>query len=102
MNEQEKSVKLDKLMSWKAGDYYSDSIAEEDLINPYGESTEELAQFAKILLRFPEVFAEFDSGKYGWERRNMTGGWDVGDEHKPTQSNILDEILCLYGDVYDT
>jgi len=77
MNEKEKSLELAKLMGWR------------EKINPYGKGG--LAQFAAILLKFPEVFEYAEGG--GYLKPTEHGGCDMA----PTQENILDEILKING-----
>jgi len=93
MNEKEKSIALAKLIGWKG--YFAD-FAHYDFVwdcnpdfdctqyklEPYEKSEEGLAQFAAILLKFPEAF------------NKASGFW-----HKlePTQEAILDEILRMNG-----
>ena len=99
MNEQEKSIKLAELMGWerKPNPYSNGAYADEDyvwdvdvrLINgvyPYASHEFGLAQFAAILLKFPEVMIRF-----------MWGGEHGKYFINPTQSNILDEILRMNG-----
>ena len=96
MNEYEKSLKLAKLMGLSYNiidckDGYMtieptcDHIRREsgDVVQytPYESDEEGLAQFAAILLKFPEVM-EFSTE------------WTY---NKPTQANILDEILRMNG-----
>jgi len=102
MNEYEKSLKLAKLMGLSYNiidckDGYMtieptcDHIRREsgDVVQytPYESDEEGLAQFAAILLKFPEVFPERLESYVGFE------GWIK----KPTQANILDEILVMNG-----
>ena len=91
MNEQEKSLELAELMGWKLVTIFGDAdwhiVREPAFLNndkfpvlePYAYDADGLAQFAAILLKFPEVFEDF---MY---------------EFIPTQSNILDEILRMNG-----
>jgi len=99
MNEQEKSLKLAELMGWEVI-----SVRDMRMYNPfctgtadielYNETTRGLAQFAAILLRFPEVMRRFDHvGPYG----DGTGGIQTADGLPPTHTNILDEILRMNG-----
>jgi len=108
MNIKDKGIALSKLMGWDVVTLTGDSdwyvvreailkLDEYPVLEPYSPRGEGLAQFAAILLQFPDVFAEFDKNKYGWEQRDCEGNWNVGDEYKPTQENILDEILKLNG-----
>jgi len=108
MNEKEKSLELAKLMGWDVVTLTGDSdwyvvreailkLDEYPVLEPYSPRGEGLAQFGAILLQHKEVFAEFDKNRYGWEQRDCEGNWNVGDEYKPTQAAILDEILKLNG-----
>ena len=95
MNEQEKSLKLAELMEWETRltcivknapssvKVYADKesgigFAE---LQPYSKEEIGLSQFAAILLKFPEVM-EFSTE------------WTY---NKPTQANILNEILRMNG-----
>jgi len=88
MNTEEKSLKLAELMGLRVWDsmhghhVYEGDIARDNdmLLRPYSDSTEGLAQFASILLKFPEVGAHF------------FGRWD-----KFTQECVLDHILRMNG-----
>ena len=103
MNEHKKSLKLAELMEWEVKylNIYDESeafvftaIPERGSrakyftgLNPYNATDVGLAQFAAILLKFPEVFPERLESYVGFE------GWFK----KPTQANILDEILAMSG-----
>jgi len=101
-DEKEKSLELAKLMGWKG--YYAD-FEHYDFVwdcnpdfdctqyklEPYEKSEEGLAQFAAILLKFPEVFEYAEGG--GYLKPTEHGGCDIA----PTQENILDEILRMNG-----
>jgi len=95
MNEQEKSLKLAELMGWEivdsdeAGHYTVLYPFDSDALNPYSSQPFGLAQFAAILLKFPEVMAKTEGV---WEMTESY--WET---HKPTQANILDEILAMNG-----
>jgi len=97
MNEKEKSLKLAELMGWKlhlGTDYEYWSGMDKDLggignyhcqsLDPYTS----LAQFAAILLKFPEVMDRSTHPE-------IMGG--TGLPFEPTQANILDEILRMKG-----
>jgi len=106
MNEQEKSLALAKLMKWKPylwnGIYvidkggiptrgkYISGYSRENLC-PYSPNKEGRAQFAAILLEFPEAMCEMivpDGALYLKLRFKDT---------ESTQSNFLDEVLRLNG-----
>lgn len=107
MNEQEKSLALAKLMGWRTQGcicwlpyevkaayrpYGSESNTAE--VQPYKDNEVGLAQFAAILLKFPEVMHELS----GYDDHPEHGG--VGENffnEPPTQANILDEILRMNG-----
>ena len=59
--------------------------------NPYSDDIFGRAQFASILLKFPEVMGRHDL--YMWNHPN---GAAIG-ATEPTQANILDEILRMNG-----
>ena len=99
MNEYEKSLKLAELMGWKlhlGTDYEYWSGMAKDLggisnydcqsLHPYTN----LAQFAAILLKFPEGVSHY-SCRCG--AADCTGWLGA----RPTQANILDEILRFNG-----
>ena len=99
MNTEGKSMMLAKLMGWGIyGGRVTDEVG-SDRIGfcepcPYSDTQQGLAQFAAIMLRFPEVLARFklmDSGEW---MGGLIGG-------EPTQSNILDEILRMNGKEID-
>jgi len=93
MNEQEKSLKLAELCP----DIWAFWKPEKDW-NPYSESINGLAQFAAILLKFPEVMCSlvpityFDADED--ERKSLRKTMNY---NGPTQANILDEILRMNG-----
>ena len=100
MNEQEKSVKLAELMGWDefkhTGAYVVFSEYELSELKPYCTDVQGLAQFAAILLKFPEVIfrqadiTSIDTGKdIGFDSR-----WHYYDFN---QTEILDEILRMNG-----
>ena len=101
MNEPEKSLELAKLMLWQKASWNNSGVVDSDaetepylfcsqelgplMLNPY-HPVDGLAQFAAILLKFPEVLYEPDSYGVLW-----------GAHVEPTQANILDEILRMNG-----
>jgi len=116
MNEQEKSIELAKLMVWKtwlSADFSSTKVADGlgnvsyggNRLDPYGVGLVGKAQFAEILLKFPEVIERFVSSE-GHTHLNTTteeryrryGGMFQGfiTAEKPfTQCDVLDEILRM-------
>jgi len=63
-------------------------------LNPYSSSPNGLAQFAAILLKFPEVMKKFTmQGDFG--ETSLT--WYSCGENKPSQGKILDAILLMKG-----
>jgi len=118
----EKSLKLAELMGWKAyyATYETDSMVWDGspefdctqyVLEPYEKSQEGLAQFAAIFLKHPDVMERFvctdghtDASTVPDERYARYGGDYQGyltDERKPTQENILDEILRMNGETLD-
>jgi len=117
MTEQEKSLKLAELMGWdlkllknfvrqendelKSYHICTSQVDGCDMweyvkFNPYSSSVEGLAQFAAILLKFPEVIFSLV------EVTSIVTGRDMGHENRWyyydfNQSNILDEILRMNG-----
>ena len=93
MTEQEKSLKLSELMGWRLyeneGKFFTHDMG---CLCPYNELPRGSgrAQFAAILLRFPEVMARFVGVKNEYEITMLP--WN-----EPTQANILDEILRMNG-----
>ena len=87
MNEQDKSLELAKLMGWRAGDNMGQTH-----LQPYDNSIIGLAQFATILLKFPEVLSQYDCRVLHNPRNTM---WKDG--VKPSQENMLDAILKMNG-----
>ena len=106
MNEHEKSLKLADLMGWKIRDdclshrgYHlietkSYNWLHHSYLSPYSDSEESLAQFAAILLKFPEVMIRFVDDATSGEG---TFGKEYYGYDKPTQANILNEILVMNG-----
>ena len=100
MNTQEKSLELARLMGWELSNrLLKDRAAIMNwhiarygghILQPYKHNDDGLAQFAAILLKFPEVMNKCDCDGY-WEFNPSTGGME------PTQANILDEILRMNG-----
>ena len=104
MTEKEKSLKLAELMGWKLVTIFGDAdwniVREPALLNndefpvlePYVYGADGLAQFAAILLKFPDVmtFVSYEADT----TLKMYNGLEL---KEPTQSNILDEILRMNG-----
>jgi len=96
MNEQEKSLKLAELMGW---DIKVDPLGfayfecNNGKLVPYELSRNGLAQFAAILLKFPEVMHAYVSKYQAHGNPSDILRW----KRKPTQANILDEILRMNG-----
>lgn len=112
MNIKDKSLALAELMGWERTSPDHEGICTCDMGNvynnlccPYTLSITGLAQFAAILLKFPEVMAGFDM--HVWQHSDdkttccMCGTAYVKGESiyckLPTQANILDEILRMNG-----
>jgi len=106
MNEQEKSLKLAALMGWKLQDgtdfeYWSGMSKDLGWISNYHcqrlDPYTDLAQFAAILLKFPEVMHKITrhTGSYNSNMKflGVQGRFIV----EPTQANILNEILVMNG-----
>ena len=96
MNTQDKSKKLAELMGWER---IWSSVREEYHVNGsymelvmYDSDNDGLAQFAAILLKFPEVFEDCIGGGFILETSHEGAGY-----LQPTQANILDEILRMNG-----
>jgi len=84
----------DEYVTFKpTSDHIQREFGEDVQYKPYSDDEEGYAQFAAILLKFPEVMAcqfrlvSLSSGSYF--SRDVTV--------KPTQANILDEILRMKG-----
>jgi hypothetical protein len=111
MTEQEKSLKLAELMGWRlrqrdCSDHYSTRGIASNYkytvlfpgvrmcpdLQPYEGNQHGLAQFAAILLKFPEAMTS-----YGMKCDGSVYLCDSPDDCPPTQSNILDEILRMNG-----
>lgn len=109
MNEHEKSLKLAELMGWKVETveewHWPQFISvvpygcsSTNSLRPYDESPDGRAQFAAILLRFPEVFESFVEQSV--EGTNIDGTEQCADfwpNGEPTQANLLDAILRMNG-----
>jgi len=100
MTHKEKSLELAKLMGWYVHVYDThvnfESAIFEGVLQPYEKNEYGLAQFAAILLKFPEVIfrqadiTSIDTGKdIGFDSR-----WHYYDFN---QTEILDEILRMNG-----
>jgi hypothetical protein len=106
MDEEQKSLKLAELMKWfifesQHGDYRiqkTGDVLRTETLEPYcKDSNTGLAQFAAILLKFPEMMEEYCQGIKGhgfmrWSESDKDFVW-----LPPTQANILDEILRMNG-----
>jgi len=94
MNEQDKSIALAKLMGWDVHIYdtqiHFKGVGIDGVLQPYDEREYGRAQFATLLLTFPDVLLVFQLAKEGG-----VGEWEY--LLKPTQENILDEILRMNG-----
>jgi len=93
MTEQEKSLKLAELMGWEVGPDGKGNVVfyeVEDFggcgsrLQPYAHYEDGLAQFAAILLKFPDVMQGID---YEWHAYPA----------EARQRVILDEILRMNG-----
>jgi len=107
MKEQEKSIELAKLMGWDMSDvlgkdYITTSMGQPEFLaqmclRPYGSMPNDLAQFAAILLKFPEVMMMFafdkDDSRWLDNKDSEDGDLFYGE---PTQEAILDEILRMH------
>ena len=113
MNTQDKSLKLAELMKWEVEDFpsligrgSSPLIASHEFkgewVRIYPDDSDNhddkilsLAQFAAILLKFPEVMARIVNYEESlWEWYPSA---DANGHLEPTQANILDEILRMNG-----
>ena len=109
--EKQKSLVLAELMGWKVK---LDSLSSKghpliecdsynfiyhSYLSPYKHTAYSMAQFAIIMLKFPDVMIRMDTRWYigffedddGWVTESI---WL---HREPTQSNILDEILAMNG-----
>jgi len=97
MNEQEKIIELAKLMGWdiKHGYIVGSLDMIPKMLDCYDKCNDGLAQFAAILLKFPEVMMmfAFDKDDDRW-LDSKDGDLFHGE---PTQETILDEILRMNG-----
>jgi len=100
MKEKEKSLELAKLMGWTDTKSIHEMLRHDvwvvwggrhNRLCMYEANNDGLAQFAAILLKFPEVFEYAEGG--GYLKPTEHGGCDMA----PTQENILDEILRMNG-----
>jgi len=108
MNEQEKSLKLAELAEWEEADA-TNIWTGEDLWNinshycplePYQNTRDGLAQFAAILLKFPEVMGSVTFNRATNKRTYLTTTQDgnrITGSADVTQANLLDEILAMHG-----
>ena len=97
MTEQEKSLALAKLMGWELSELYIIQNPEcpvfHQYLEPYNDSTIGYAQFAAILLKYPEVMTEvcvahYDLSIHLFEPEEDGRNW---------QGFILDEVLRMKG-----
>jgi len=92
MNEKEKSLELSKLMGWRVHVYDTHVNFEggviDGVLQPYEKNKSGLAQFGVILLNNIEVFEYASAGGFIQYKDGYI---------KPTQENILDEILLMNG-----
>ena len=105
MNTQDKSLKLAELMKWKLDTTATPIITINPhfiqyfvkgfhtFLEPYAETSDGLAQFATILLKFPKVMSRKETYNYD-DGPVMFSVWK---SVEPTQTNILDEILRMNG-----
>jgi len=120
-SEREKSVAIAKLMKWKTYTLHhvtrirteeGNSIFDARVLCPYKDSVNGLAQFAAILLKFPEVIARFCTSvaihgkihhmQMTWPQlAKMREGIEDITKHpfyiEFTQANFLDELLRTKG-----
>lgn len=106
MNVQEKSLKLAELMGWTIQDCAFGKMIKVfneqggfhriDLC-PYDDKEFGMgsAQFAAILLKFPEVMDQ--ANNYGFADGMLICCSKHESYYEPTQANILDEILRMNG-----
>jgi hypothetical protein len=113
----EKSLKLAYLTGWRV--YWEDNGVCSNPVLKMGRKQisgtlapyNNLAQFAAIFLKHPDVMERFvctdghtDASTVTDERYARYGGVYQGyltDKRKPTQENILDEILRMNGETLD-
>jgi len=96
MKEKEKSLELARLMEWGIHDGRVIINGWHERFDPYGKDG--LAQFAVILLKFPEVMMmfAFDKNDNRWLDSEDSEDGDLF-HGEPTQETILDEILRMNG-----
>jgi len=99
MTKKGKSLLLAKLMKWKL---FKDIMIDDpkapgygQRLQPYLDTTAGLAQFAAILLAFPEVMTTTVTRIVHGEEEEICK-WDL-EAYKPTQANLLDEIVRMNG-----
>jgi len=104
MDTQGKSSALAKVMGWDLSTYGTklpEHMREERIqvapfddmvLDPYSTEPNGLAQFAAISLKFPEVL-----NMYSCKVTNNPRSPIWKDGNKPTQENMLDEILKMNG-----
>ena len=106
MTEQEKSLALAKLMGWKVEqkEFFNDVDCCYrkgcwEVLCPYKGTTVGSAQFAAILLAFPEVMAPLINMYRALivSQYNEQGSPTFRFKRKPTQRDVLDEILRMKG-----
>jgi len=86
MNEKEKSLKFADIMGCHI------TAESTQLYIPYSNEALGLAQFAEILLKFPEVMTIRTPYKRVTDDYIEVSLWSI---KEPTQENILDEVLRL-------
>ena len=95
-SEQEKCLAIAGLMAWEKPHYAKDghiALGGSCMqLHPYRECSDGLAQFASILLAFPEVLRNWD-----WHHRYRPLAIEWGTAREATQANILNEILRIKG-----
>ena len=89
MNTQDKSLKLAEL-DGRWGKEFIPQVVKLKVFNPYSDDERGLAQFAAILLKFPEVMHKCFMVE-GDSRLFLLGGYPA------TQEYILDKILRMNG-----
>jgi len=110
MNEQEKSLELAKLMVWEVSQWPSVNVFVVRLfnhdelacnwphLNPYAETESGQAQFASIIMKFPEVMVNVHN-YYGsdYDGPAVDSQQPMSPPLHLTQANLLDEILRMNG-----
>jgi len=99
MTKQEKSLKLAELMGWEVYGANNNIIQQPfertmSELQPYLQTTYGLAQFAAIILKFPMVMTHLIEKPYR-KSKQYEGEEDFRIVKKPTQEQILDEILKM-------